>query len=1595
MEGVGCKQSSSIYLYMKIKSQFRSATTTLFFYVICFLAKGQIATYSFENSIDDNNDVYTSAYQLTGVETALDNSIFVTGINGTGVELAPRESIRLPLELSQAIVAGNSFEIKLDLRYLDDGNPEGDGVKSIFTLKTNTGDGSPGFTLRAQKDFSNPGFFSLTLLYADGWGESRGSLPSFNNRFGSFPVGEWLEITIIFDFAQNVIITSAGDAYTQQPFNPNFDIDRFKTDMGNMNAFFGWLPGLESVFDRNPNELTATVVIDEVEIYSPRKPASTAVLVQELNKMTNHVNGTVPMNEEDLRTSSRLVNANYLGQYFNAKNAFDQYIQAFEAANPPMFSGNGQLIDVPNASPEFFIAFQLQQEIFDNGFVPGRMGEMAGMQFEAHENWPGRVAAEAPRLDNQLVEINGTYTLDPGYILLDEGGGVRRPTGYYAAPGELINVTVDPSWVNQGVKVYIGGHSNNLASKLDRTNRFVRVSKEVDITQQTTPIANPFGGSVFFRFPPNSSLGWGTVEIDGAVKAPFYRNIPGHETSVSDFNAAVNSGHVQWMDIESEYWMMTLPINMLGNRDVSAILAAWDEMWRAVLVASGRPLTKNRSEYMMFDRRGAVEGLGAGYPMAFGLDVTPYNANDGLGDNPLRILDSDWLQRSGNGNIVHEMGHNMRFPTLGNELETIVQLVGVPAYNVGLNHPLDSAWKYVENENHTSDLAAINWMIAQNFRDNNDMGCDPTIPGRGCNELQYQMRGFGKYVEVARLFGWEGLGSVFKYFYDFWAAGGPRQTPGREFVGKADMITAMNTGLGVNVNPLLHFWGLIPDEAQRTQYASLPASREIYYRLLYYRDLVPRTQAEFQPWYDRLYSSVDFVHHIRLDYALNNYDSENLGQRIVDQINFILTTYYGNDNDNDGYSIIDECDDFNASVNPGMTEIPYNGIDDDCNPATPDDDLDQDGFVLANDCDDDDPLVMSGPEEIPFNGLDDDCNKATTDGVIESGQIAAYSFANSIDENAGNFLSRYYFLDVPKSLDNQIFAPGLSGTGVTLGPSDGVQLPSELSALLVSEESFEIDLNFNYIDDGGTEGIKPVFSMKTNTGEGTPGFMIESARDFIDVTRIRLYFLYSDGVGHVYTRDLGSFEANAWVNLILGFDFPNRRIIVSDGSRTFDERIPADFNVVAFQQSMASLPAFFGWINGLGNAIVRENSIHTSTIQYDEVRFFSPARFNQDVDRDGFAAIDDCDDTNAAINSGAIEIPYNGIDDDCNPNTPDDDLDQDGFIAANDCDDNNAAVNSDQPEIPYNGLDDDCDPLTLDDDLDQDGFIAANDCDDTDADVNSSQPEIPYNGIDDDCDPNTPDDDLDQDGFIAANDCDDNNAAVNSGQTEIPYNGIDDDCDPNTPDDDLDQDGFIAVNDCDDTNADVNSDQTEILYNGLDDDCDPSTLDDDLDQDGFIAANDCDDENASINPATDEIPYNGIDDDCDPSTLDDDLDQDGFTSAGDCDDTNASINPEAVDIPGNGIDENCDGLDLILSADIEKEITLYPNPATDFVTIDNGSTKVERIAITDFSGRIIYTNDRVNAIVYRIDLSSLEEGIYLMSVISDKSRDTYKIMVKR
>ncbi|MCK6519789.1 hypothetical protein L6R46_32615, partial [Myxococcota bacterium] len=48
---------------------------------------------------------------------------------------------------------------------------------------------------------------------------------------------------------------------------------------------------------------------------------------------------------------------------------------------------------------------------------------------------------------------------------------------------------------------------------------------------------------------------------------------------------------------------------------------------------------------------------------------------------------------------------------------------------------------------------------------------------------------------------------------------------------------------------------------------------------------------------------------------------------------------------------------------------------------------------------------------------------------------------------------------------------------------------------------------------------------------------------------------------------------------------------------------------------------------------------------------------------------DDCDDDDPAV--GGEEVPFDGVDNDCDPNTLDDDGDGDGVGLTDDCDDTN------------------------------------------------------------------------------------------------------------------------------------------------------------------------------------------------------------------------------------------------------------------------------------------------------------------------------------
>ena len=181
-----------------------------------------------------------------------------------------------------------------------------------------------------------------------------------------------------------------------------------------------------------------------------------------------------------------------------------------------------------------------------------------------------------------------------------------------------------------------------------------------------------------------------------------------------------------------------------------------------------------------------------------------------------------------------------------------------------------------------------------------------------------------------------------------------------------------------------------------------------------------------------------------------------------------------------------------------------------------------------------------------------------------------------------------------------------------------------------------------------------------------------------------------------------------------------------------------------------------------------------------------------DADQDGYDADDDCDDDDPSIFPGADE-DCDEVDEDCDGKVDEGyDNDGDGYLDevlcehGDDCDDGAYPTNPGAEDIPYDGIDQDCDGADL---LDADGDgvdgynadgTVGDDCDDSDETVYPGAEDIPKDGIDQDC---SGDDDLDSDddGYddseFGGDDCDDGDPSVNPGATDWMNDGIDSDCD--------------------------------------------------------------------------------------------------------------------------------------------------------------------------------------------------------------------------
>ncbi len=303
-----------------------------------------------------------------------------------------------------------------------------------------------------------------------------------------------------------------------------------------------------------------------------------------------------------------------------------------------------------------------------------------------------------------------------------------------------------------------------------------------------------------------------------------------------------------WADFVSDKFMMQVPTSWIyASGDPTSMLADWDTSMDAVSELFGFPLVRSKTVlYVQAD----VDIRGSMYFPGYPQSNYPYDPNHvETGNSGHWLLRgprfSDWA-------TFHELGHARFFSIFAGETEASVNFLYVAVHNRKFGVELNTAFgsSIGDNPRISIEQAAIQWMVRPNFRDGKPMD----ITDSETNEVRYQHKGYGKYAEIVNLFGWEAI-------QRFWASVQADHEAGIHYPSDGDptdnRILRMSRAAGADLTPLIHFWGVHPDDRAALQAdmraEGIPASAEIYDRLVHYRSVIPRNNQEFRDHADIVY----------------------------------------------------------------------------------------------------------------------------------------------------------------------------------------------------------------------------------------------------------------------------------------------------------------------------------------------------------------------------------------------------------------------------------------------------------------------------------------------------------------------------------------------------------------------------------------------------------------------------------------------------------------------------------------------------------------------------------------------------------------------
>ena len=390
-------------------------------------------------------------------------------------------------------------------------------------------------------------------------------------------------------------------------------------------------------------------------------------------------------------------------------------------------------------------------------------------------DFPGPVPDDAPRITRSLT--------------IDTAVHRWHSTGLYAAPGELVTVTV-PTEVAaaDGFHVRVGAHSDRLWHRSEWT-RMPEISRRFPISATKTLVANAFGGLIYVEVPADADLGSVTIKVESAVAAPLF--VLG-ETDPGAWRDEIRHAPAPWAEIAGRNMIVTtVSSEVRGLDDPAAVAEAWDRVLDLNAELAAWPSTARSSpERFVVDRQISVGYMHAGYPLMAHLDQ---QAN---------LVNVKHLRSECNWGFYHEVGHNHQVDdwTFDGTTEVTVNLFTLYVYEFLCGIPM------AENERGSAAFRAE--QMARYDFDNPDFDQWKSEP----------FLALVMYEQLQQAFGWD----VYRQVFATYRALPDYERPTSDDEKRDQWLVRFSRQVGRNLGPFFEAWGIPTSQSARDSIADLP-----------------------------------------------------------------------------------------------------------------------------------------------------------------------------------------------------------------------------------------------------------------------------------------------------------------------------------------------------------------------------------------------------------------------------------------------------------------------------------------------------------------------------------------------------------------------------------------------------------------------------------------------------------------------------------------------------------------------------------------------------------------------------------------------------